>query len=127
MKKFITIVGCFLTFLIIYSLQSNFFTWFTIAGIKPNLFILLVLFIGLYAGRIPGTVLGMIFGICLDLFIGKTVGLTGICLGIVGFLGGYFDKNFSKESRITIMLMVIGSTFIYEVILYLLNIFITGA
>lgn len=36
-------------------------------------------------------------------------------LGTIGFLGGYFDKNFSKESRITIMLMVMGATVIFEV------------
>lgn len=45
-------------------------------------------------------------------------------LCIVGFLGGYFDKNFSKENRITIMLMVIGTTIIYEVGKYFLNILI---
>lgn len=45
-------------------------------------------------------------------------------LGIVGLTGGLFDKNFSKESRITIILMVIVSTFIYEIGSYLLGYFI---
>ena len=47
--------------------------------------------------------------------------------GVVGFLGGYFDKTFSKESRITIMLMVMASTILYEMGLYLLNIMIASA
>ena len=34
-------------------------------------------------------------------------------LGVVGLIGGVFDKNFSKESRITIIIMVIVSTFLY--------------
>ena len=42
----------------------------------------------------------------------------------VAILGGYFDKNFSKDSRITIMLMVIGSTFIFEIGSYILSIII---
>ena len=41
--------------------------------------------------------------------------------GIIGFIGGYFDKTFSKESRITIMLMIIGSTCIYEIGYYILQ------
>ena len=51
----------------------------------------------------------------LDLFIGRKVGITAIMLGIVGLIGGFFDKNFSKESRITIIIMVIVSTFVYEI------------
>ena len=55
----------------------------------------------------------------LDLFIGRKVGITAIMLGTVGFIGGMFDKNFSKESRITIIIMVIVSTLIYEIGAYL--------
>ena len=36
-------------------------------------------------------------------------------LATVGLIGGIFDKNFSKESRITIIIMVIVSTLIYEI------------
>ena len=42
-------------------------------------------------------------------------------LGIVGFIGGYLDKSFSKDSRITVMAMVGISTIIYEVGAYLLS------
>lgn len=61
------------------------------------------------------------FGIMLDLFIGRKVGITAIMLGVVGLVGGIFDKNFSKESRITIIIMVIVSTFIYEIGSYLIG------
>lgn len=43
-------------------------------------------------------------------------------LGIVGLLGEYLDKSFSKESRITLMLMVASTTIIYEVGIYIINI-----
>ena len=115
-----------LSFFIIYFLQSNFFTWFSIAKIKPNLFVILVLFIGLFAGKKIGVILGFIFGVIIDLLIGRTVGMSGMLLAFVGFLGEYFDKNFSKESRFTIMLMVFGSTILYEVCSYLFNVFRLG-
>ena len=63
--------------------------------------------------------LGLFLGIVLDLLIGRTVGMSGILLGIIGFFGEYLDKNFSKESRMTIMLMVIGCTIFYEFGLYI--------
>lgn len=117
----------FIIFLIIYILQANFFTWFNLANIKPNIFVILVLFIGLFAGRKTALTFGIIFGIFIDLFIGKNVGVTSVMLGIVGMLGGYFDKSFSKDSRITLMLMVVVSTFIYELGTYVINNFIMSA
>lgn len=65
-------------------------------------------------------------GIMLDLFIGRKVGITAIMLGVVGLIGGIFDKNFSKESRITIIIMVIVSTLIYEIGAYLIGDLIYG-
>lgn len=121
MRNVLTIISIFLVFFLIYFLQSNFFIWFTIAGVKPNLFVILVLFLGLFAGKRVGISLGVILGIILDLLIGKSVGITGIMLGIVGMIGGYFDKNFSKESRLTIMLMVIGATMVFEIGSYVIN------
>lgn len=126
MKKVLSIVGIIFTFFLIYFLQANFFSWFTIAKIKPNLFIIFVLFIGLFAGKKIGVILGFFFGVILDLLIGRTVGITGILLSTIGFLGEYFDKNFSKESRFTIMLMVFGSTIFYEICLYVFYIFRLG-
>lgn len=124
MKKVLINVGIFLTFLILYFLQANFFSWFQIAGIMPNLFVVLVLFIGLFTGRGMGAMYGVAFGILLDLFIGRKIGMTAIMLGSIGLIAELFDKNFSKDSRMTIMIMVIGSTIIFEVGMYILNYFI---
>ena len=51
MKKTVTIICIILAFFVIYFLQANFFTWFNIAGIMPNLYVILVLFIGLFMKR----------------------------------------------------------------------------
>lgn len=119
-KTIINIVLVMLTFFI-YFLQSNFFSWFNIAGIMPNLFIILVLFIGLFGTRTMGTIYGLIIGMILDFIIGTKVGIYSACLGALGFLAGTFDKNFSKDSRITIILMVLGSTIAFEIVRGIIN------
>lgn len=126
MKKALVIIALFATFLITYFLQSNFFYWFTIGGIMPNLFVILQLFISLFVGTKVGITYGVFFGIFLDVVMGKNVGIYTIMLTIVSMLGIYFDKNFSKDSRLTIMLMVIASTFIFELGCYVLNIIMQG-
>ncbi|MEE0866111.1 MAG: rod shape-determining protein MreD [Clostridia bacterium] len=126
MKKTLINVFLIITAIIIYYLQSNLFMWFNIAGVKPNLFVVLALFIGLFANRTMGIAYGVGIGIIVDILIGKTIGIYAISLGITGFLAAVFDKNFSKDSRMTIIFMVVGSTIIFEIINYLLNYMILG-
>ena len=121
MRKIISVFCLILVFFIIYFLQVNFFSWFNIANVKPNLFIILVLFIGLFANKKVAAVFGFLIGIYLDILTSKQVGISSIIFAFIGYLGDFLDKTFSKESKITIILMVLGSTCAYEIILYIYN------
>ena len=121
MKKTIINISLVVIAYFLYFLQSNFFNWFTIAGVMPNLFVIFILFIGLFYGKTAGIVYGLIIGMVLDLVLGKQIGINMITLGIIGFLAALFDKNFSKDSRATIMFMVLGATIIFEVMVYIAN------
>lgn len=126
LKKTVIHIILILTALLIYYLQSNFFSWFNIAGVMPNLFVILTLFIGLFSSRTMGTAYGVGIGLMLDLLLGNQIGIYAVTLGMIGFLAAIFDKNFSKDSRMTIMFMALGSTIIGEVFSYLLKyIFLT--
>lgn len=118
MKKFLINIALILIGFIIYFLQANFFSWFTIFGIKPNLFIIYILFIGLFGNRGMGIIYGSITGIFLDLLFEEKIGVNLIALSLIGIIATIFDKNFSKDSRITIMFMVFGTTIIFETISY---------
>ena len=121
MKKLTINICLILTAFIIYFLQSNFFNWFTISRVMSNLFVIFILFIGLFSNRITGIVYGVVIGGILDLTIGTQIGINAVGLGVIGFLAATFDKNFSKDSRATIMFMVLGTTIIFEVVTYILN------
>lgn len=121
MKKTLINLALILIALVIYFFQSNFFSWFTIAGIKPNLFVIYILFIGLFGNRSMTIVYSSVCGIILDLLFEEKIGINLIGLVFIGILATIFDRNFSKDSRITIMFMVFGSTVIFELITYLMN------
>ena len=61
MKKILINVLLVITFITLYILHQNFFNWFKIAGIMPNLFVIFVLFIGLFYNRIAGVGYGILF------------------------------------------------------------------
>lgn len=127
MKKTIDIFFIILIFFIIYFLQSNLFTWFNIAGVMPNLFVILIMLIGLFIKKKSGFIFGIIFGLLIDLFIGARVGINAIALAIVGLASEALDKNFSKDNRITVMFLTCILTILAEVIIYALQILFCGA
>lgn len=127
MKKTIAIISLIIAFFVIYFLQTNFFTWFTINGIMPNLFVILVLFIGLFAGRKLGFAFGIVFGLILDLLLGRTIGVSAFLLAIIGLVSEYLDKSFSKDSRIMIIITTIAGTIFFEVGYYIFKIIKFGA
>lgn len=69
-----------------------------------------------------GFAIGIILGLLLDIFIEKRIGTNAIVLGIIGLIGTRLDKSFSKENRMTLMLMVGFSTLIGETIYLILQI-----
>ena len=97
MKKVLSIIIIFLTFIFLYFLQANFFIWFNIAGVKPNLFIILALFIGIFIGKAYGISVGIALGLILDLFIGKVMGINAIVLGGAGLLRRSIYKKLFKR------------------------------
>ena len=68
-----------------------------------------------------GIIYGAVCGIFLDLLYEANVGINITGLVLIGILAILFNKNFSKDSRITIMFMVFGTTIIFEVITYFIN------
>lgn len=127
MKKAADIFFIILIFFIIYFLQSNFFTWFNIAGVMPNLFVVLIMLIGLFMKRKFGFIFGIVFGLLIDLFIGVRIGINAISLAIIGLYAETLDKSFSKDNRITVMFLTCILTLLAEIIMYVLQILFCGA
>ncbi len=65
---------------------------------------------------------GIVFGLYIDIILGKNVGISALVLGTIGILGEILSKNFSKDSRFIVTFMVIITTAIYEIAVYVLTI-----
>jgi rod shape-determining protein MreD len=121
MRKFAVGAILLVVFLFLLFLQVNIFPVFPIAGIVPNLFVIFVIFIGLFTNTTYGVTFGVLIGLILDSLYSTRIGITAVMLAIIGFMGAYFDKNFSKDSKITIILMIAISTIIFELGKYTLT------
>lgn len=122
MKKIFTEILLIIIFFIIYFLQANFFSWFTVAGVRPNLFIIYILVIGLFTGKWNGAILGFLFGFYIDIVNGRMVGVSAILFGLIGFFAEYMYKNTSNDNKVTMILIVVLNTILYETFGYLISI-----
>lgn len=71
MRKIIIMLSIAVIYFVLYFLHVNFFSWFTIAGVMPNLFVLLVLFVGLFINSKVGAIVGFIIRIVYRFLVFK--------------------------------------------------------
>ena len=104
----------FFVFGLVYFFQTNIFPLIPISGIVPNLFVIYVLVIGLFGNNFLAIMFGIISGFFIDMTYSETLGITSAMLCLIGFIATWFDSLWSKDEKISIIIMVILSTFIFE-------------
>ena len=116
MKRARIIIGLVIVFFLICFLQANLFSWFNIRGVMPNLFVVLVLFIGLNTNSKVGQIMGFLIGLFTDFLFSDSVGISAVLFTLVGYSGEILQKRFPKNSKITLIIMSSITTGIYELI-----------
>jgi rod shape-determining protein mreD len=115
------IIGSFIMMIILYLIQTTIFNKIAIAGIKPNVVIILVVAIGYKYGKIPGMMMGFFMGLFLDLSESDYIGYYAVIYLTIGYLLGFGNKLYSGESN----LIPIGLVGASDLVLNFL-IFVTG-
>lgn len=127
MKKIFMGFVIILIYFILCFLQVNFFSWFTIAGVSPNLLILFVLFIGIFTNEKIGAGLGFFIGLYTDFLFSNTIGITAIFFASAGYFGKFLNNRFSEKSKITMVIMGTVITAIYEICINIYKFFILSS
>lgn len=109
---------CVFSIIITYVLQVSAFSYLEIAGIKPNLLMMITCITGFTMGSRMGLIEGFFAGLLLDLMAGGRVGFTALVYMYAGALNGFFYKDYVKEELFLPMALVAVSTFAYEFLYY---------
>lgn len=122
MKNLLKTIIYILSFFIIYFLEVFLFENFTIANVKPNLFIITIIIIGLYMKPTKSFIIGVITGLMIDLLNAKAIGITAIELGLLGYGVSCVESMFSIESKLSLIIFIFAGTILYEFSNYIINI-----
>lgn len=104
--------------LLLYLLQSSFFTHFELAGVIPNLLMILTATAGIVRGRREGCVVGFFSGLLMDLGGGGLVGMYALGFLVTGYLTGIINRFFYKEDITFPILVIAGADFFYGLYMY---------
>jgi rod shape-determining protein MreD len=69
-----------------------------VAGVMPDLMLLLAIAGGITGGAVPGAVLGFVSGMVVDVFLETPLGLSGLVFSVVGYSVGVAQTGILRSS-----------------------------
>ena len=102
-----------LVILVAYVLQCTVFPVLDIAGIKPNLLLIVTASFGFMRGSKSGMLVGFLSGLLIDIQFGKMIGFYALIYLVVGFLNGLFEQMFYDEDIKLPLFLIAVSDYIF--------------
>lgn len=128
MKKGIVKRVIVLAILIIlnFTLQSTIFSSNDMSGITGNLLLVLTVSFGLMRGRKEGMLIGFFSGMLMDTYLLTVLGPFMFLYMSIGYLAGYFEKNFTSVDVSLPMLCAFGAESCYNIYVIFLFFILQG-
>ncbi len=93
-------------------LQTTWVDTIAVVGIKPDIVLLVLVYIGITEGQIEGTIFGFASGFLLDVYDPGAMGINSLCNSLVGFLVGYSHIGVVAEDfRVQTLLFFVATLF----------------
>ncbi len=106
-------------------LQSTVLASVTIAGVKPDLPLILVVIYAMYNGPVFGAKFGFAVGLALDLTVGQMIGMQAFSKMLIGIgVGLSVEKLFRSSLAVPVTAVLLGTVF--DQFLYVLGLALFG-
>lgn len=126
MKKFLMTLITFLVICLTIWFQINFLNSIPLAGVTGNIGIVLIAGLGLVSGKIIGGTTGFVYGLIMDVALYRTLGVYTLLYTAMGMIAGFLNNSFSKDNKISMVMLILFVTLIFETIFYLLHVLLHG-
>ncbi len=103
-----------------YLLQCTVFPSLELAGIKPNLLLIVTASFGFMRGSREGMLIGFAGGILTDIQFGEMIGFYALIYLLIGFVNGLFERMYFDEDIKLPLLLITISEFVYGIVIYFL-------
>ncbi|MFZ7102315.1 MAG: rod shape-determining protein MreD [Peptococcaceae bacterium] len=97
-------------------LESTIFNELIIAGVKPDIILVIVILFSLFNGPKEGALLGLGLGLLEDLYLAKYLGLNAVSKFCIGLIIGFMEKRTYKDNFFVPVLSLFVGSLVYSVI-----------
>ncbi|MBR6537893.1 MAG: rod shape-determining protein MreD [Lachnospiraceae bacterium] len=108
---FVELILCFL-------LQSTVMPALSLAGVVPDLLLILVITVAYTRGRVAGMLTGFAAGLLTDVCFNDMVGLCALFYLCIGYIAGYSQKIYEERDYTLPLLMIAAGEFLYSFAYY---------
>ncbi len=109
-----------------YLLQTTLFKAITLAGIVPNILLIITSAFGFMRGKNEGMFIGFFSGLLIDIFFGKIIGFYALVYMFIGFVNGFFRRIFYPEDIKLPMILIGLSDLLYSFLCYIFLFMLRG-
>lgn len=109
-----------------YLLQTTLFKAITLAGIVPNILLIITSAFGFMRGKNEGMFIGFFSGLLIDIFFGKIIGFYALIYLFIGFVNGFFRRIFYPEDIKLPMILIGLSDLLYCFLCYIFLFLLRG-
>lgn len=103
------------------ALQCTLGRHIALAGISPNLLIILPVVFGFLNGCNEGIVVGFVSGLMYDLYFGSEIGVCALIFLYIGYLAGLFHQKYEEQELFIPLCAVFAGDFVFNIIIYVLK------
>ena len=100
-------------------LQTSWIDAISIVGIKPDLVLIVLVFVGITRGQIEATALGFLSGLLLDIYNPEWMGVNALANSLVGFAVGYSRIGIVAEDIKVQTAILFSATLLHDIIYFI--------
>jgi len=100
-------------------LQSTIFNELIIAGVKPDLILIIVIFFALFNGPWQGSIVGLGLGFLEDILFAKYIGLNALTKFFIGLIVGLIEKRMYKDNFLVPLICLFLGSIIYSLLYFI--------
>ena len=113
-----SVVGMLGPLYVVFLLQTGLFARFALAGITPNLILIVTSMFGFFLGPKYGMAAGFLGGLMLDVYGGSYFGMYALIYTYMGLMNGLLSMVFYGDDIKLPLFLVGGSDFVFGMIIY---------
>jgi rod shape-determining protein MreD len=111
----------FFTIIFLFLLDIIISKYFTIFNLKPNIWLIYILFVSLFLGHIDAVLLGFLCGMILDVLHMTIFGINTFSLTTIGYIFGWSYKRINESLLKVQMLILFFGSILYLTITFVVS------